>query len=155
MFHQEKVVVVLAGDGTDLRLLVFGTGGGEIELIILLTRQHRAELRSAGVELIHAVHLVAGRVLPPSGSQFATLYAVEGQLTARLILRIDVVVLDRLGVGSGLVLHLGQTEIDDAIRVVVADGVHVATGGLARIVDQSVALGHAESDIPSEIPLLG
>ena len=52
-------------------------------------------------------------------------------------------------------LHLRQTQIDDAVRIIVANGVHVATGGLARIVDQTIALSHAESDVAPEIPLLG
>ena len=101
------------------------------------------------------MHFVAGRVLSPSGSQLAALYAIDRQLAAWCVLGINIVILDSFRIGSCLVLHLCQTQIDDAIRIVVANGVHIATGSFSCIVNQSIAFSHAESDIPPQIPFLG
>ena len=87
--------------------------------------------------------------------QLAALDAVDGQLAAGLPLAVEVVVLDRLGVFPALVQGLRQAEVDDAVRIVVADGVHVGAGRLGRAVDHPVALAHAEGDVAAQVPLLG
>ena len=100
------------------------------------------------------MHLVAGRLLAPQLGQFASLNAVDGQLAGRLVLQVKVVLLDGLRITSCLVQHLGQAQVDNAVRIVVSDGVQVGTGCLAGIVDQSVTFRHAKGDVSAQVAFL-
>ena len=50
---------------------------------------------------------------------------------------------------------MAEAEVEDAVGVVVAEGVHVTTHRFGRTVDHAVTLGHAEGDVATEVSLLG
>ena len=87
--------------------------------------------------------------------QLAALDAIDGQLAGGLPFGIEVVVLDRFGIFPALVQGLRQTEIDNTVRIIVADGVHIGAGRLGRAIDHPVALAHTEGNVATQVTFLG
>ena len=130
-------------------------GGVEVNLIVFVTIIHGAALAASRIEDLHAGHLVKRRPLAPSDGGITALDGQHGALIRRCLGQIFAVIPGGLVVASLFLTRLTESEAQEAVRIIVTEGIEVGTDRSSVVVYALVAVSHAVSDVSAQILLVG
>ena len=130
-------------------------GGVEVNLIVFVTIIHGAALAASRIEDLHAGDLVKRRPIAPSDGRITARQSQYGTLIRGRLSQIFAVIPGSLVVASLFLTRLTESEAQEAVRIIVTEGIEVGTDRSAVVVYALVAVSHAVSDVSAQVLLVG
>ena len=157
LLREEDVGVLGTGDATQLVALGLVARAAEIELAIVVARQHGGVLRAARVKeflLLHRIARILGLGLPFRCHAGRLETAFQQGVVGHGVLQ------GEKGLFSffiGPVFQLQTSEVQQGCRVnlLIANGIVVGRDSLLGIVDATIAVGHLEGPLSTQGLFLG
>ena len=155
LLGEEERIVFQPRDSIDGILMDNPPGGVEVNLIVFVTIIHGAALAAPRIEDLHAGDLVKRRPIAPSDGRITARQSQYGTLIRGRLSQIFAVIPGGLVVASLFLTRLTESEAQEAVRIIVTEGIEVGTDRSAVVVYALVAVSHAVSDVSAQVLLIG